>query len=64
MKATLPKYGMIGGATFLSYDLITEFLRHHDENNLRPKIFDHLFAMSLISIGLGFMFTNSLRGAF
>ena len=54
----------IGAATFLGYDLIHEFMRHHDENNLRPAILDHLLAMSIIGTVGGLMATNSVKGAF
>ena len=52
------------GSAFLSYDIITEWLRHHDEANQRPKLIDHLFAMSLIGTVGGFMAFNTFRGAF
>ncbi len=55
---------MVGGSIFLGYDLVFDFLRHHDETNLRPKVIDHLIAMSLIGTVGGFMATNSIRGAF
>jgi hypothetical protein len=55
---------MVGGSIFLSYDLIREFLVHHDENNLRPKVIDHLIAMSLIGTVGGLMTLNTIRGAF
>jgi len=64
MKAIAPAHMAYGAAAFLSYDLITEFLRHHDETNLRPKLLDHLLAMSLIGTGAGFIASNSIRGAF
>lgn len=54
----------VGGSTFLGYDLIIEFMRHHDETNLRPMFIDHLIAMSVIGTVGGFIATNSLRGAF
>ena len=53
----------VGVASFLSYDLIIEFMRHHDETNLRPMFIDHLLAMSLIGMGGGFIAMNSVRGA-
>ena len=51
------------GSAFLSYDLITEMLRHHDENNLRPQIVDHTFALMIIGTIGGLMATNTLNGA-
>ena len=32
-QATAPKHMMIGASIFVGYDLILEFLRHHDELN-------------------------------
>ena len=55
---------MLGGSVFLAYDFITEFLRHHDENNLRPKVMDHMFAMSLIGTLGAFSIINTPMGAF
>jgi hypothetical protein len=41
---------MIGGSIALSYQLIFDYLRHHEEtNNDRPLYFDHLKAVTLIS---------------
>lgn len=43
-------YMLVGGSLTLSYRLIIDFLRHHEEsNNDRPMLFDHTFALSLIS---------------
>ena len=53
-----------GGAAMLSYDLIIEFWRHHDEGNPRPMILDHLFATSMIGTVGGFMMSNSIKGGF
>lgn len=55
---------LLGGSLFLGYDLIIDFLRHHDETNPRPMIFDHLLAMSTLGTVGGFIATNSLQGAF
>lgn len=42
-------YILIGGCITLSYQLIFDFLRHHEEtNNDRPLYFDHLIATTLI----------------
>ena len=54
-----------GGAFFLGYDLIIEYVfRHHDENNLRPKLVEHLFAMTLLGTIGGLCAVNTLNGAF
>ena len=54
---------LAGGAFFLGYDLINEYLfRHHEESNLRPKLIEHVTAMAILgSIG-GFMAFNTLNG--
>ncbi len=42
-------YMLIGGSLTLSYQLIFDYLRHHEEtNNDRPLYFDHMFALTLI----------------
>ena len=64
LKHTAPMHMLAGGAAFLGYDLITEFLRHHDETNLRPQILDHLFATSVISTIGGYCAFNTMKGAF
>jgi hypothetical protein len=61
---TAPQHMAVGGSIFLGYELIIEFMRHHDESNLRPMIIDHLIAMSLIGTVGGWMATNTIRGAF
>ena len=48
----------------LGYDLVIFLLRHHDECNQRPKIFDHLIAMSVLGTAGGFIATNTFQGAF
>ena len=45
---TAPPQALMGGSIFLGYNLILEFLRHHDETNLRPKFIDHVFATTII----------------
>jgi len=63
LKHTAPRQMAVGAAVFLGYDLVIEFMRHHDETNLRPKIIDHVTAMSVIGTIGGFAATNSIRGA-
>lgn len=63
LKFTAPRHMMIGGSIFLGYDLIREAFVHHDETNQRPKIIDHVAAMSIIGTIGGLMMTNTLRGA-
>lgn len=64
LKHVAPRHMAIGASIFLGYDLILEFLRHHDEQNPRPKIIDHVFAMSVIGTVGGLMATNTIRGGF
>ena len=62
-RQVAPTHMAIGASVFVGYDLILEFMRHHDETNLRPKIIDHLTAMSVIGTVGGFYATNTIRGA-
>jgi len=39
---------LAGGSVFLSYALLREAMRHHQETLRRPKIIDHLIATTLI----------------
>ena len=48
---------LFGGAVFLSYRVIMDTLRHHEEtNNDRPLAFDHLIATSTIGAAIGFFY--------
>ena len=62
-KATALKPAAYGGVAYFSYDFIIEFLRHHDENNLRPAVVDHIFAVSLISTLGAMAVTNNPKVA-
>ena len=64
LKHTAPYHMALGASAFLGYDLIMEFMRHHDETNPRPKIIDHLITMSIIGTAGGLLATNTVRGAF
>jgi hypothetical protein len=44
---TVP-YMLIGGSLTLSYQLILDFLHHHNSNTDRPQIIDHLIATCTI----------------
>ena len=48
----------------MSYKLIHDFLRHHDEANARPMFFDHMIATTIIGTGLGTFYTKSPAGLF
>lgn len=62
---------LIGGSLTLSYQLIFDYLRHHEEsNNDRPLYFDHVKALTIIgafSLGMygampRFWFTGGFLG--
>ena len=46
-----PRYAMMGGALTLSYAVLIDLMRHHDEANPRPMIFDHFAATTLVTMG-------------
>ena len=49
----------------LSYQLVFDFLRHHEEtNNDRPLFIDHTIAVILIGTAVGAFWGGSLRMAF
>ncbi|TNV76273.1 hypothetical protein FGO68_gene8827 [Halteria grandinella] len=54
-KNVVTPYAMIGGSVALTYQLVFDYLRHHEEsNNDRPLYFDHLKATTLITtVGAG-----------
>lgn len=58
-----PKHMALGGTAVVGYDLVREFLRHHEETNTRPKIIDHLIATSVVGSGAGLYMANTVRGA-
>ena len=71
MKNTMTPYMLIGGSVTLSYQLIFDYLRHHEEgNNDRPLFFDHMKALTIIgafSMGIyggmpRFWFTGAFIG--
>ena len=64
IQMTAPRHIMIGASVFVGYDLLMEFMRHHDELNQRPKVIDHVIAMSVLGTVGGFMASNSIQGAF
>ena len=72
MRNVITPYMMIGGSVTLSYQLIFDYLRHHEEsNNDRPLFFDHMYACTLIgAVSAGiyggmprFWFTGGFFGA-
>lgn len=63
-KSVLGKYAFMGASLTLSYQLINDFLRHHDETNSRPQFFDHMIATTLIGTGVGALVFNSPLSVF
>lgn len=58
-------YMLTGGSITLSYQLILDFLRHHEEtNNDRPFLIDHTIALSLIGTVVGGVMGGLPRYAF
>lgn len=66
-------YAAIGGSIALSYQLMFDYMRHHEEsNNDRPLYFDHMAATTVISaFSMGiygglprFWFTGAFVGGF
>ena len=52
---TAPYHFAVGASVILTYSLITEFSRHHDETNTRPEFYDHQFAVTLICAAGNYM---------
>lgn len=46
----------LGGGIFATYSILSDWLRHHDEGNTRPRFFDHLLVSTVIGTGLGAMY--------
>ncbi len=54
MKNVITPYMLGGGSITLSYQLIFDYLRHHEEsNNDRPLFFDHAIACTAICSVMG-----------
>lgn len=51
IRSVCGRYGAIGAAAFVGYQFTFDALRHHDEANSRPEIYDHTLALSLIGMG-------------
>jgi hypothetical protein len=55
-------YVMVGAGALLSYNVIRDYLRHHEEtNNDRPLIIDHVIALTTLAVLGGFFYGNSPR---
>ena len=44
---------LYGGATFLGYQLVQDFMTHHNHTSNRPQIIDHTIALTLIGAFAG-----------
>jgi len=40
---------MMGAVTFMSYDMMLHYFRHHDEVNGRPRYYDHAAATTILA---------------
>ena len=49
-------YAMIGGSLFLSYQLIIDYLKHHETNTDIPQYFYHTFALTVVGAGIGLFY--------
>lgn len=56
VKNAAGRYSMIGGGLFLTYQLIQDFLNHHNTYPDKPKYLNHLFALVIITTGLGLFY--------
>ena len=62
MLQTSTTHAVVGGSVFLSYALIREVLRHHQDTLRRPKVIDHLIASTLLGgVGSAFVFNGALQ---
>ncbi len=46
-------YAATGGSLALSYQLIVDFLNHHETNKDRPKVIDHFVATTILGTVIG-----------
>ena len=58
-----------GGATVLTYQLVLDFMTHHNHTSNRPAFIDHTLAMTILGAGAGAMTgkggpTRMFTGAF
>ena len=47
---TMPTHALVGGGAFLSYELLREFMRHHQDTLRRPEIVDHTLAFTILGM--------------
>ena len=50
-KNVVGRYAAMGAAMTFGYQFTFDSLRHHDETNTRPMIYDHTAALTLIALG-------------
>jgi len=58
IRNTFGRGAMLGGSVTLTYNLITYWLRHHDEANARAKYLDHQIAVTAITTGAAVLYTK------
>ena len=64
LTSVLGRYAALGGTVTLSYQLVFDYLRHHDEANARPIFFDHLYATTFIGTAAGLLKFNTPGNVF
>lgn len=58
---TVPTHALFGGGVALTYAVMLEMMRHHQETLRRPKVIDHLIACTLIgSVGSLMLFNGAI----
>jgi hypothetical protein len=61
--ATAPRHMLLGGSLLTTYQILTDYFKHHDEANMRPFFVDHMIVMMIMGTFTGFMALNSIKGA-
>lgn len=49
---------LAGGLIYLSYDMMLHYFRHHDEANGRPRYYDHMAAMFVLTTATSAYYCN------
>ena len=58
IKSVTFKPAMMGAAAVTGYNFIHWYLRHHDEGNSRPLIYDHIIATSALGFVGGLLYAS------
>lgn len=59
----IPPYAFYGGAMTLSYQLIHDYLTHHETNGDRPSALNHWIATTIIGTTTSIILKGSLTSA-